>query len=217
MLSFFNWAFFSCVQPHFCHQLVWYQILGFHFATNAARHLFETKHFMKSLVALTFCMSCYTTILNFANYSGTCTDELFRILCVLPCFPFPCHYAAILKWVSLYYLTYRCISLKSVTLYLVSVLFTKGRCPASGDPYLNRCPGEKPQRIFEDHQGCLKICKDLKKIFDDEDLWRPSLGKSWWKDPQGASEDLVRILQGSSEGINYYANLIQLSIRFKGL
>ena len=70
------------------------------------------------------------------------------------------------------------------------------------------CPGEKPQRIFEDLQGSLKICKDLQKIFEDEDLsrilkgslkdlWRSSLGKSWCKDPQGSSEDLVRILQGS--------------------
>ena len=33
-------------------------------------------------------------------------------------------------------------------------------------------PGEKPQRIFEDLQGSLKICKDLQKIFEDEDLSR---------------------------------------------
>ena len=31
-------------------------------------------------------------------------------------------------------------------------------------------PGEKLQRIFEDLQGSLKICKDLQKIFEDEDL-----------------------------------------------
>ena len=69
-------------------------------------------------------------------------------------------------------------------------------------------PGEKPQRIFEDLQGSLKTCKDLQKIFEDEDLSRilkgslkdlsrSSLGKSWCKDPQGSNEDLVRILQGS--------------------
>ena len=33
-------------------------------------------------------------------------------------------------------------------------------------------PGEKPQRIFEDLQGSLKTCKDLQKIFEDEDLSR---------------------------------------------
>ena len=33
-------------------------------------------------------------------------------------------------------------------------------------------PGEKPQRIFEDLQGSLKICKDLQKIFEDKDLSR---------------------------------------------
>ena len=33
-------------------------------------------------------------------------------------------------------------------------------------------PGEKPQRIFEDLQGSLKICKDLQKIFENEDLSR---------------------------------------------
>ena len=79
--------------------------------------------------------------------------------------------------------------------------------PSLGLPALIS-PGEKPQRIFEDLQGSLKICKDLQKIFEDEDLsrilkgslkdlWRSSLGKSWCKDPQGSSEDLVRILQGS--------------------
>ena len=35
-----------------------------------------------------------------------------------------------------------------------------------------RVPGEKPQRIFEDRQGSLKTCKDLQKIFEDEDLSR---------------------------------------------
>ena len=85
--------FFSRVQQHFCHQLVWCQILGFHFAANAAPQLFETKHFLKSLVTLTFSMSCYTSILNFANYSGTCTDGLFRILCSFLVF----HFHAILQ------------------------------------------------------------------------------------------------------------------------
>jgi len=33
-------------------------------------------------------------------------------------------------------------------------------------------PGEKPQRIFEDLQGSLTMCKDLQKIFEDEDLSR---------------------------------------------
>ena len=37
---------------------------------------------------------------------------------------------------------------------------------------LEMFPGEKPQRIFEDLQGSLKICKDLQKIFEDEDLSR---------------------------------------------
>ena len=51
-------------------------------------------------------------------------------------------------------------------------------------------PGEKPQRIFENLQGSLKICKDLQKTFEDEDL-------------QKISEDLhlvkvgVKILMGA--------------------
>ena len=32
--------------------------------------------------------------------------------------------------------------------------------------HLLSCPGEKPQRIFEDLQGSLKIVKDLQKIFN---------------------------------------------------
>ena len=80
--------FSSCAQPHFCHQLVWCQILGFQFPNNAAPHLFETKHFMKSQVTLTSSISCYTSILNFANYSGTCTDELLWMLCFFLVFHF---------------------------------------------------------------------------------------------------------------------------------
>jgi len=35
-------------------------------------------------------------------------------------------------------------------------------------------PGEKPQRIFEDLQESLNICKDLQKIF--EELQLPQVG-----------------------------------------
>ena len=35
-------------------------------------------------------------------------------------------------------------------------------------------PGEKPQRIFENLQGFLKICKDLQKTFEDKDLQKIS-------------------------------------------
>ena len=51
-------------------------------------------------------------------------------------------------------------------------------------------PGEKPQRIFENLQGSMKICKDPQKTFEDEDL-------------QKISEDLdlvrvgVKILMGA--------------------
>ena len=60
-------------------------------------------------------------------------------------------------------------------------------------------PGEKPQRIFENLQGSLKICKDLQKIIEDEDLQKTSedlhLVKVGVK--IGGSEDLARILLSS--------------------
>ena len=68
-------------------------------------------------------------------------------------------------------------------------------------------PGEKPQRIFENLQGFLKICKDLQKTFEDEDLQKISEDLHLVKVGVKILMRAVRILSGfCKDPIKFYEN-----------
>ena len=58
---------------------------------------------------------------------------------------------------------------QSLTIYSYIIYYTTS---LTDEAKIVTFPGEKPQRIFKDLQGSLKICKDLQKIFENEDLSR---------------------------------------------